>query len=112
MAYKKPSDGAPKPSLDLFMILGNILVDKDLGIYEQHINDDSFDSIYSSFMVLRYLSMNSNPNVRKIPLDYLYILEGMSEHPALQYKLLMEIVPQTHNRFTPYIKSGFPKANG
>lgn len=62
-------------------------------------------------MIVRYLSMNSNPNVRKIALDYMPTLERMSESPELVYKLLLKIVPKTSNRFTPYIKSGFPRAN-
>ena len=109
MAYKKNSD--IKPTLDIFMILGNILVDKDEKIYESHVQNELFPSVFSTFMVVRYLSMNSNPNVRKIALDYLPILEGMSDHPELVYKLLLKVVPKTYKKFTPYIKSGFPRAN-
>ena len=111
--YKKRSKDPdkPKPSLDLFMILGNILVDKSMEIYENHIQNELFQSVFSTFMVVRYLSMNSNPNVRKIALEHLETLEGMAEHPELVYKLLLKIVPKTYNKFTPYIKSGFPRAN-
>jgi len=109
MAYKKDSD--IKPTLDIFMILGNILVDKDEKIYESHVQNELFPSVFSTFMVVRYLSMNSNPNVRKIALDYLPTLEGMSDHPELVYKLLLKVVPKTYKKFTPYIKSGFPRAN-
>lgn len=113
MGYKKPkSSDEIKPSLDLFMILGNILVDKDMGLYESHIHNELFESVYSNYMVLRYLSMNSNPNVRNIVLDNITMLEEMSDHPEMAYRLLMKIVPKTFNRFTPYIKSGFPRANG
>lgn len=111
MAYKKKSDGSTKPSLDLFMILGNILVDKDDRIYESHVQNELFQSVFSTFMVVRYLSMNSNPNVRKIALDYLPMLEKVADKPELVYKLLLKVVPKTYNRFTPYIKSGFPRAN-
>ena len=100
-----------KPSLDIFMILGNILVDKDERLYENHVQNELFQSVFSTFMICRYLSMNSNPNVRQIALDYLPTLEGMSEHPELVYKVLLRVVPKTYNRFTPYIKSGFPRAN-
>ena len=109
--YKKKDPDKPKPSLDIFMILGNILVDKSMDIYEQHVNNELFPTAFSTFMVVRYLSMNSNPNVRKIALDHLETLEGMAEHPELVYKLLLKVVPKTYNRFTPYIKSGFPRAN-
>ena len=113
MAYKKgrTSEDGIKPSLDIFMILGNILVDKDMALYDSHIKNELFESAFSTFMICRYLSMNSNPGVRNIVLNHLTTLESLSEHPELVYRLLMKIVPRTHNRFTPYIKSGFPRAN-
>ena len=111
MGYKKPKSDEVKPSLDLFMILGNILVDKDIHIYENHIKNELFESVYSNFMVLRYLSMNSNPNVRKVVLDNLTTLEKLGDKPYLAYKLLLNIVPKTYNRFTPYIKSNFMREN-
>ena len=111
MAYnykkaKKNSD-EPKPSIDIFMILGNILVDKDNSLYEYHIKNELFPSVFSSYMILRYLSLNSNISVRNIVLDHLTILEELADKPELMYKLLLKIVPKTYNRFTPYIKSGF-----
>jgi len=108
---KSTGNDGIKPSLDIFMILGNILVDKDIRLYESHVQNELFQSVFSTFMVCRYLSMNSNPNVRQIALDYLPTLEGMSDHPELVYKVLLRVVPKTYNRFTPYIKSGFPRAN-
>ena len=111
MGYKGKSEDGTKPSLDLFMILSNILVDKDERLYDLHIGNELFPSVFSTFMILRYLSMNPNPNVRKVALDHLNTLEGMSESPEIIYKLLLKVVPKTHNRFTSYIKSGFPKAN-
>ena len=107
---KKDSD-KPKPSLDIFMILGNILVDKDENLYENHIQNELFQSVFSSFIVCRYLSMNSNPNVRAVALEHLGTIEKMADKPELVYKLLLKVVPKTYNRFTPYIKSGFPRAN-
>ena len=100
-----------KPSLDVFKILGNILVDKDMSIYESHVNNELFESAFSTFIILRYLSMNSNPNVRKVAMDNQQTIEMMADKPRILYRLLMEIVPKPNNRFTPYIKSGFPKAN-
>ena len=103
---KKDSDET-KPSLDLFMILGNILVDKDDALYDYHIKNELFQSVFSAYMVLRYLSLNQNISVRNVVLDHLTILEGLADKPELMYKLLLKIVPKTYNRFTPYIKSGF-----
>ena len=109
MASKNPDK--PKPSLDIFMILGNILVDKDERVYENHVQNELFQSVFSTFMIVRYLSMNSNPNVRAVALEHLGTLEKMADKPELVYKLLLKVVPKTYNRFTPYIKSGFPRAN-
>lgn len=111
MAFKKGKDDGIKPSLDIFMILGNILVDKDERLYENHIQNELFSSVFSTFMICRYLSMNSNPNVRAIAMEHLNTLESMADKPELVYKLLLKVVPKTFNRFTPYIKSGFPRAN-
>lgn len=111
--YKKAKKGSDetKPSLDLFMILGNILVDKDDALYEYHIKNELFPSVFSSYMILRYLSLNSNISVRNLILGHLTILEGLADKPELMYKLLLKLVPKTYNRFTPYIKSGFKPRN-
>ena len=110
--YKKAKKGKSdedkvKPSLDIFMILGNILVDKDNTLYEYHVKNELFESVFSSYMILRYLSMNQNISVRNVVLGHLTTLEGLADKPELMYKLLLKIVPKTYNRFTPYIKSGF-----
>ncbi len=104
---KKDGEEKVKPSLDIFMILGNILVDKDKTLYEYHVKNELFESVFSSYMILRYLSMNQNIYVRNVVLSNLTTLEGLADRPELMYKLLMKIVPKTYNRFTPYIKSGF-----
>ena len=104
---KKIAKTDSKPSLDLFMILGNILVDKNQQLYELHINNELFESVFSQFMILRYLSMNSNEGVRNVVLKHLTTLERMADKPQLMYRLLLEVVPKTYNRFTPYIRSGF-----
>lgn len=101
-----------KPSLDIFMILGNILVDKSEVLYESHIRNELFESVFSTFMVMRYLSMNQNISVRNVALNFLTIVERVADKPELVYKLLLKVVPKTYNRFTPYIKSGFKRANG
>jgi surface polysaccharide O-acyltransferase-like enzyme len=112
MGYKPgKKSNETKPSLDLFMILGNILVDKDNSLYEHHIKNELFPSVFSSYMILRYLSMNANISVRNAVLNHLTTLEGLADKPELMYKLLLKIVPKTYNRFTPYIKSGFKPIN-
>ena len=44
-------------------------------------------------------------------LNELNEIEQMADQPELVYKLLLKIVPKTNSKFTPYIKSGFPRAN-
>lgn len=108
MGFKKKTDNdGIKPSLDIFMILGNILVDKDYSIYNEHIKNDSFSSVFSLYMILRYLTLNQNVFVRNAVLNHLTIWEGLADRPELAYKLMMKVIPRTNNRFTPYIKSGF-----
>ena len=111
--HKKTKNGESsiKPSLDIFMILGNILVDKDKTLYEYHIKNELFTSVFSPYMILRYLSMNQNISVRNVVLNHLTTLEGLGDKPEMMYKLLLNIVPKTNNRFTPYIKSGFKPRN-
>lgn len=112
--YKKGNTKDPdkvKPSLDIFMILGNILVDKDNALYEYHVKNELFESVFSTYMILRYLSMNQNISVRNVVLGHLTTLERLADKPELLYKLLLKIVPKTYNRFTPYIKSGFKPRN-
>ena len=111
MGYNKKKEPEIKPSLDIFRILGNILVDKDEMLYESHIKNELFESVFSTFMIVRYLTMNQNPSVRNVALNHLTTLEKIADKPEIVYKLLMKVIPQTHNRFTPYIKSGFPRAN-
>ena len=115
MGYKRTSKSgdkdAAKPSLDIFMILGNILVDKDQTLYNYHIANELFPSVFSSFMILRYLTMNQNKFVRNCVLDHLTTLERLADDPERLYKVLLKVVPKTNNRFTPYIKSGFKRAN-
>ena len=105
---KKAKNGSDetKPSLDLFMILGNILVDKDDALYDYHIKNELFTSVFSAYMVLRYLSLNQNISVRNVVLDHLTILEGLADKPELMYNALLKVVSKTYNRFTPYNKSG------
>ena len=107
IAASKKVEG--KPNLDVFKILGNILVDKDKTIFQNHLDNELFEQAFDPFMIVRYLSMNSNPHVRQIILDHQEVLEHMADKPELMYKLLLKIVPKTYSKFTPYIKSGFPR---
>lgn len=93
---------------DLFGILGNILVDKDVEMYRRHVSSPGFQTSFPLYMVVRYLSMNQHEEVRRAVLDHQRTIEGLSDHPEMAYRLLMRTIPRTRERFTPYIRSGFP----
>ena len=85
----------------LFDVLANILSTKSEDIYKKHISSDNFKDA-APFMVRRYLTMSSNPNVRDIVLDNYLTLERM---PAeVQYSWLMKKIPRQRNTFIRYIR--------
>lgn len=87
----------------LFDYLQNILKDKSEDLYVKHISDCDFEVSFSSFMILRYLSMHTNEEVRSIVLEQQRILENFLGKAEL-YKYLLEIVPKQTTTFIKYIK--------
>lgn len=87
---------------NLFDYLKNILKDKNIESYKQHIADDSFDTDFKKFMELRYLSMCNNKNVRKVILDNQFLLEKMDN--KMLYLFLINNIPKQYNHFIQYIK--------
>lgn len=85
----------------LFDVLGNILTKKSVEIYEQHINDEHFKDA-AKFMVIKYLSMSPNYQVRQIVLDNYLTLERMPEKAL--YKWLLMNIPKQNNSFIRYIR--------
>lgn len=85
----------------LFDVLANILQEKSIETYEEHIASENFKDA-APFMVRRYLTMSLNPDVRKAVLDNFLTLERM---PAeVQYLWLLKAIPKQRSTFIRYIK--------
>ena len=85
----------------LFDVLGNILTNKSISQYQKHIKSENFKDA-SKFMILKYLTMSSNPIVRQIVMDNYITLERMTEH--IVYKWLLNNIPKQNNSFIKFIK--------
>lgn len=84
----------------IFDVLSNILTSKNLSTYNTHINH-AYWSTVSKFLILRYLSMHTNAQVRQITLDNYITLERMPE--AILYKWCLLNIPKQYNSFIRYI---------
>ena len=97
-------DGKPKKTFknrNLFDYLRNILKDKDLETYRKHLQIENFEEDFKKFMVLRYLSMCRDPNVRRIVLERQIFLDRMDSKTAYLY--LIRTVPRQFDHFITYL---------
>mgnify|MGYP001771416900 CR=1 FL=1 len=85
----------------LFDVLGNILTTKSMSLYDKHVHSDSFKDA-AKFMLLKYLSMSPNPQVRQIAIDNYITLERMPED--VLYRWLLANIPKQNNSFIKYIR--------
>ena len=85
----------------IFAVLSNILVEKSMHILVKQIASDDFTTV-SKFLILRYLSMSFNEEVRNIVIDNYITLERMPEKQL--YKWLLKTVPKQNSSFIRYIK--------
>lgn len=86
---------------NLFDYLRNILKDKDMALYRRHLEIDNFEEDFKKFMVLRYLSMCRDPNVRRIVLERQFLLDKMDSKTAYLY--LIRTVPRQVDHFIKYL---------
>ena len=86
----------------LFDYLGNILKMKSGTLYKQHIDSDEFESSFSGFMIIKYLSMCQNKGVRNLILANQINLERLP--PRILYRFLLVNVPRQNSAFIKYIK--------
>ena len=82
-----------------FDCLKNITNTKDESIMESDIKDPTFRSMFSTYMILRYLSMVS---------EYLNIIKDhqqaiQSMNPESVYRFLFKVIPQRRNPYIQYI---------
>ena len=86
----------------LFEALRNILTDKSEKAFKQHTEDPEKWKTFSKFMVMRYLTMSQNAEVRNIVLDNYLQLDRMP--PKALYTWLLAEIPKQRNSFIRYIK--------
>lgn len=85
----------------LFDVLGNILSGKSFELYNKHVQSENFKDA-AKFMIVKYLSMSQNPQVREIVLDNYVTLERMPEKTL--YRWLLMNIPKQNNSFIRYIR--------
>lgn len=85
----------------LFDVLRNILTEKSIPMYKQHIKSDNFKDA-AKFMILKYLSMSPNSQVRQKVLDNYITLERMPEKAL--YLWCLKAIPKQNSSFIKFIK--------
>ena len=85
----------------LFDVLRNILTEKSMTIYKQHIKSENFKDA-AKFMIIKYLTMSTNPQVRQIVLNNYITLERMPE--KVLYLWCLKSIPKQRNSFIKYIR--------
>lgn len=90
-----------KPTI-IFDALNNILCKKSDALFMQHVNDEELWKTWSKFMVLRYLTMSTNPAVRDVVINRYLRLERMPD--AALYKWLLRNIPKQSSGFIRYLK--------
>jgi hypothetical protein len=89
----------------IFEYLKNILTTKSMNIFKTHINDSESIKSFPSVVIMRYLSMSPDPNVRNIILKNQIFLERLDKtsHENF-YKWCILNIPKQYNSFIKYIK--------
>jgi hypothetical protein len=87
---------------NLFDYLGNILCGKDIETYFKHIAEEGFDIDFKKVVLIKYLSMSPDPNVRQIVLDNQLTFDRMDCKTL--YRYLLRVVPKQRSAFIKYIK--------
>ena len=87
----------------LFDALKNILQLKSEEMFKKHTEMDNFEKAFPRFMVLRYLSMCSDPAVQKLICENQVTLERFPCNLCV-YRFLMDAVPRQRSGFIRYIK--------
>lgn len=87
---------------NLFDYLKNIIHDKSDEIYKKHISEADFESSFSCFMILNYLSMSPHKETRDFIIKNQIYLEKMNQN--ILYRFLIKEIPYNNNYFIRYIK--------
>jgi hypothetical protein len=89
----------------IFDYLKNILTTKSIKIYQEHINDvDNFKS-FPAMVILRYLTMCQDINVRNLVLKNQIFLERLYKNfPEKFYLWCIISIPKQNVSFIKYLK--------
>ena len=82
-------------------MLFDVLASKSRDLYKEHIESVYFKDA-AKFMILRYLTMHSNPVVRNIVIENYFTLEKMPE--SALYLWLLKAIPKQNGSFIRYLK--------
>lgn len=88
--------------MTFFDYLNNILFFKSQDQYEKHVNDVDFESTFSSYMILRFLTMTKSTNVNAFIATRIIILEKLSQKAL--YQFLLKTIPKMPFYRIQYIK--------
>jgi len=81
-------------SITLFSFLTNILRLKSRSVYQKHIEDEQFDSLYVPFMVTKWCSMISGVEMAEAISKIQSTLDLLSDDPRAHYMLIMQTLPK------------------
>jgi hypothetical protein len=89
----------------IFEYLKNILVTKSFDIFKKHVEDkDSFKS-FPAMVILRYLSMCNDVNVRNCVLKNQVLIERLyKDFPESFYRWCIISIPKQNSSFIKYLK--------
>ena len=88
-----------------FDCMKNIVQAKNKDILESDISSPTFDTMYSKYMVQRYISMY--PAYMKFIDKHQIALESLSNE--MHYRFLFKVIPQNRNLWIKYISKGKKK---
>ncbi len=94
-------------SITLFSFLTNILRLKSRKVYEQHVADANFDSLYVPFMVVKWCSMLNDAKIITSLSKLQPTLDRIADDHPLHYLTLMTSLPKASD--SP--RWMFPKAS-
>lgn len=87
---------------NIFGYLGNILCKKSMELYSKHVAEDGFDTDFKKVVLLRYLSMSPDEQIREIVFKN-QLLFDRTDNKTL-YRYLLKVIPRQRSEFIRYLK--------
>ena len=89
----------------IFEYLRNILTTKSMDVFKTHVEDSESIKSFPSVVIMRYLTMSPDQNVRNLVLKNQVFLERLDKISHVHfYKWCILNVPKQYNSFIKYIK--------